>query len=129
MIKTHYSFYYDQLNPELVYSLQIDDGSGFADIATLDPNSEPTSFELVENNLNSTTQSYQFRIRVSDVCGRIEEFSQTAPNIALDYQLIDITDRFSIQFIWLIESAGSQAFYIMTQISLYNLIPHRVTKY
>ena len=123
-------FYYDQLNPELVYSLQIDDGSGFADIATLDPNSEPTSFELVENNLNSTTQSYQFRIRVSDVCGRIEEFSQTAPNIALDYQLIDITDRFSIQFIWLIESSGfSEAFLYNDPNIVIQSNTHRVTKY
>ncbi len=110
-------FNYDDLNTQLVYTLQIDRGIGFTNIATIDPFTSESSYELEDASLNNNAESYRFRIVASDICQRLQEASQEVSSIALDYQLVDITTDIQVDFNWEIATAGfSQAVLINNQM-------------
>ena len=93
-------FNYEALNPNIVYNLQIDRGSGFEDYLAIDPLNNPNNIETTDQSLTTNRVSYEFRIRASDFCESLEAFSQEVPTIALDYQLVGLNTEFEIQFSW-----------------------------
>jgi len=112
--ETSLRFDYDALDPLLTYSLQIDDGSGYSNYTSIDPNANASSLEINDNSFDTNNLSYSFRIVATDLCELLEEISSEASSIALNYSLVDITNVFQVQFGWVIRPIG------FTQATLFN---------
>jgi len=99
------SFEYAPITEGLLYFLEIDKGNGFEAYAELDPLVNPTAITVDDPSLNSNIETYDFRIRATDRCLSIQEFSSIGSSIATSFGLNDIDTTIDIDYQWLTSPA------------------------
>jgi|GEM_PF-920749 len=98
--ETNISFDYDPIMDGLLYFLEIDRGSGFVAFADLDPLINPNNISLEDLTLNNSQETYDFRIRATDICNSIQAHSLTGSSIATNFSLNNIDTTIDIDYSW-----------------------------
>lgn len=104
--QTDISFEYAPIMEGLLYFLEIDKGNGFEAYADLDPLTNPTAVSVEDLSLDNTIETYDFRIRATDLCASLEAFSLTGSSIATSFSLNDIDTKIDIDYRWLTSPAN-----------------------
>lgn len=105
--ETIISLIYDDLDAALNYTLQIDRGTGFQDLTTLDPTTNPQSIILNEPSFNTSAEFYGFKIVAEDQCQTNSSESVPGYSIAFDQQSESVNTTFNISLTW---ATGNQNF-------------------
>ncbi len=98
---------YQELTSGFNYNLQVDKGSGFEDLTSVDPDANPTSILLNDPEFNTSTNTYAFKLIVEDICSTDTEESAIGHSIAFSISDEVINNNIDITFSWL---TGSQNF-------------------
>lgn len=105
--ETIISLTYDALDAALNYTLQIDRGSGFQDLTTIDPSTNPQSITLDEPSFNTSTEFYAFKIVAEDQCQTNSSESSVGYSIGFDQLSESVNTTFDISLTW---ATGNQNF-------------------
>ena len=104
--QTNISFEYEPISVGLVYYLEIDKGNGFEAYANLDPLVNPTAITVEDLSLDNNVESYDFRMRATDICASLQEFSLIGSSIATSFSLNNINTTIDIDYDWLTSPAN-----------------------
>ncbi|MBO3697983.1 gliding motility-associated C-terminal domain-containing protein [Roseivirga sp. E12] len=104
--QTNITFEYDPLMDGLLYFLEIDKGNGFEAFSDLDPLLNPTSITVEDLSLDNNQQTYDFRIRATDICASIQAISLIGSSIASNFSLNNIETTIDIDYTWSTSPAG-----------------------
>lgn len=105
--ETIISLAYDALDAALNYTLQIDRGTGFQDLTTLDPTVNLQSITLDDPSFNTSSEFYGFRIVAQDQCQTNRSESAPGYSIAFDQLSESVNTTFNINLTW---ATGDQNF-------------------
>lgn len=99
---TRYSIYltYEPLNSTFGYTLEIDFGNGFEQVATLDPIMDNTEFTFTDTQIDNENSFYEVRIQAADNCDTRSATSPIISTIAFSHFLNDITKTFNTALSW-----------------------------
>lgn len=111
--QTNITFEYNALMDGLLYFLEIDRGNGFEAFADLDPVLNPTTISVLDPTLDNQNETYDFRIRATDICASIQAMSLTGSSIASSFNLNGIDTTIDIDYVWSTSPAN------FTQIDLF----------
>jgi len=100
-------FNYQTLDPNIDYRLEVDAGTGFQEIAAIDPVGNPDNIIIDENTFNNFQTSYTYRIRAVDACNGNDQFSAAISSIALGYTFDPIIDSYNINYQWVTNESTS----------------------
>ena len=103
--QTNISFEYEPITEGLLYFLEIDKGNGFEAYTELDPLVNPTAITMNDLSLDNNIETYDFRIRATDICASIQEFSSIGSSIATSFSLNNIDITIDIDYEWLTSPA------------------------
>jgi gliding motility-associated-like protein len=91
---------YQTLDPNIDYRLEVDAGTGFQEIAVIDPVGNPDNLIIDQGIFNNFQTPYTYRIRAIDACNGNDQLSETVSSIALDYAFDPIIDSYNINYQW-----------------------------
>ena len=103
--QTNISFEYAPITEGLFYALEIDKGNGFEAYADLNPLVNPTAIIVEDLSLDNNLETYDFRIRATDICLSTPEFSSIGSSIATSFGLNNIDTTIAIDYQWLTSPA------------------------
>ena len=92
---------YEELEPNLNYTLEINRGNGFEVVTSIDPDNNPTSFEYSNNALSLNDSYVGIRLMVADDCGTQTIYSETGYTIAFSLYDESVDDDIEMTIAWL----------------------------
>ena len=81
-------FFYETLQENVNYAIYVNLGSGFNQVATVNRQSNNTSFTIVDNSFDFTAEPIQIQMSALNPCDGTEELSEIVPTVVVSRQLV-----------------------------------------
>lgn len=98
--ETEIELVYQPLSNGLSYVLQIDEGAGFTDYSSLDPQSNETSITINDSNLDTFDNIYGFKLMVEDVCSTVTKESEAGYTIGFEITNSSVSTTYDVTLEW-----------------------------